>query len=287
MLLKIDTSSWIYWDANGNGGITTTSPQAKIDIYTDENYKLNLSDPDDSDGNNILVIFTANSVIKYNMGFYNSTTDYFAINPDGGTGLCINGSGFVGVCITNPAYELDINGEGHCNGNFYLTSLTPGSVLFLGAGSSAYQAIYEDNSNFFWDESSGYLGIGTNAPGYLLELGTDSAGKPSTNTWTIVSDKKIKKDVIPFNKYGLKDLLKLNPIEYSYNGYAGYKDDGKRHVGYISQEVEKIIPEMVQKIIKKIDKKEIELKTVNTHLLSFAIIEALREINDRLKKLEE
>lgn len=273
-------SDWIIWDANGNGGVTTTSPQAKFDIYTSDDVKLALSDPDDSNGNNVLQYFIAGGNVKYRLGFYNDTIDYFAIKPEGANGLCMNGSGYVGLQTNDPQYPLDVNGEVQINNNLYLTALTPGSVCFIGAGSSSYQAISEDNSNFFWDESWGYLGLGTNAPGYLLELGSDSAGKPSTNTWTVTSDRRIKTNIIDFVKYGLADLLKLKPCEFEYNGEYGTVADGKKHVGYIAQEVEKIIPEMVS-----VNNKN--LKTVNTHLLTFAIIEALRELNDRLKSLEK
>lgn len=62
---------------------------------------------------------------------------------------------------------------------------------------------------------------------------------------------------------------------------GGFSDDGKKHVGYIAQEVEQIIPEMVSSVKSKLkaeDEEEVDLKNVNTHLLSFAIIEALREM---------
>jgi hypothetical protein len=120
-------------------------------------------------------------------------------------------------------------------------------------------------------------------------LSTDSAAKPSTNTWTVASDIRVKKDVENFDKYGLSDLLKLRPVKFKYNGLAGFIDDDKINVGFIAQEVEQIMPEMVSSIKTKLnidDEEEIDLKNVNTHLLTFAIIEALRELkseNDNLK----
>jgi hypothetical protein len=51
------------------------------------------------------------------------------------------------------------------NNKFNLPALTSGSVLF-----SNGTTIAEDNANFFWDNSSKYLGIGTNTPNAKLSL---------------------------------------------------------------------------------------------------------------------
>jgi hypothetical protein len=143
------------------------------------------------------------------------------------------------------------------------------------------------NGNSYFN--GGKVGIGITNPTYQLQLSTDSAAKPSTNTWTVASDIRVKKDVENFDKYGLSDLLKLRPVKFKYNGLAGFIDDDKINVGFIAQEVEQIMPEMVSSIKTKLnidDEEEIDLKNVNTHLLTFAIIEALRELkseNDNLK----
>ena len=39
------------------------------------------------------------------------------------------------------------------------SSFTEGSVLFMGAS-----ALSQDNTNFFWDDSTNSLGLGTNSP---------------------------------------------------------------------------------------------------------------------------
>lgn len=47
------------------------------------------------------------------------------------------------------------------------TDATLGSMLFAGTAG----VIQEDNANFFWDDTSNELGIGTNAPATLLHIG--------------------------------------------------------------------------------------------------------------------
>lgn len=62
------------------------------------------------------------------------------------------------------------------------TDFTSGSVLFRGSS-----AIDQDNTNLFWDNTSKLLGVGTNVPGYALEVhgagvtvrrGQDAASAP-------------------------------------------------------------------------------------------------------------
>ena len=42
-----------------------------------------------------------------------------------------------------------------------------------------------------WRNGAFYVGIGTTSPSYQLQLSTDSAAKPTSNTWTIASDARI------------------------------------------------------------------------------------------------
>lgn len=72
----------------------------------------------------------------------------------------------------------------------------------------------------------------------------------STNRWSAVyavngviqtSDFRLKKD-IQETRYGLKDVMLMKPVEYN------WKDGKGRHmVGFIAQDIEKIIPEAVEK----------------------------------------
>jgi hypothetical protein len=64
------------------------------------------------------------------------------------------------------------------------------------------------------------------------------------NIWNpinYVSDIKHKKNINTIN-YGLKDILKLRPVTYNWK----INDNGTR-IGFIAQEVEKVIPEIITK----------------------------------------
>ena len=87
------------------------------------------------------------------------------------------------------------------------------------------------------------VGIGVSAPVHQLQLGFDDAAKPGTNTWIVLSDGKLKKDVQPFED-GLELLQKVNPVRFHYNGKAGMPTT-KEYVGVIAQEIQKIAPYMI------------------------------------------
>ncbi len=101
----------------------------------------------------------------------------------------------------------------------------------------------EGSSTRMYIATGGNVGIGTTFPAYQLQVSTDKAAKPGTSTWTIASDRRLKKDITDFND-GLSVLEKIHPVWFSYNGEAGMPTD-KKFVGIIAQEMKEIAPYMV------------------------------------------
>jgi len=136
--------------------------------------------------------------------------------------------------------------------------------------------------------SSGNVGIGTTSPVYQLQLSTDSAAKPSTNTWTITSDERVKTNIRPY-KTGLEKLLQIKPKLYDYNGKAGFDVKDKNNIGVIAQEIKDIMPETVKKYntkLNKEDKEDTELYNFDSHALTFALINSVKELNAKIENLE-
>jgi hypothetical protein len=88
----------------------------------------------------------------------------------------------------------------------------------------------------------GKVGIGTVAPSEHLEVynGT-STGTYTTTGWMHSSDSRLKTNVIPI-KNALDLVLNMEGI---YFNWINDTDKGKRQIGLIAQDVEKIIPEVV------------------------------------------
>ena len=92
----------------------------------------------------------------------------------------------------------------------------------------------------------GKVGIGTNAPDNLLTV-NGSADKPGGGSWGTFSDGRLKTVEATYNA-GLDAVLKLTPVRYRYKeqNSMGIKDD-QEHVGFVAQDVEKVIPEAVSR----------------------------------------
>ena len=140
--------------------------------------------------------------------------------------------------------------------------------------------------------TAGVLCIGApSAPGgstALLFVNGDAAKTTGGNTWTIISDERLKSDISPFND-SLSQLKKLKPVTYKYNGKAGIPSD-KEHVGLIAQEVLKIFPYMIGHIKAKLeetDAKETDLLSLDTSALTYVLVNAVKELDNRLGKLEK
>jgi len=96
---------------------------------------------------------------------------------------------------------------------------------------------------------NGDVGIGI-TPTYQLHLSTDSAGKPSTNTWTITSDIRIKQNITTIPKEELFNISKkFEPKRYKFkeNYRKAHKIKDKCFVGVIADEVAEYMPCCVDK----------------------------------------
>ena len=96
--------------------------------------------------------------------------------------------------------------------------------------------------------SNGYVGIGTTAPAYQLQVNTDSAGKPSSNTWTIVSDRRIKTDIVAADLDRCYDIVKSVPLKhfgYKPGVYTDEQIHDKHTLGWIAQDVQQVFSKAV------------------------------------------
>ena len=142
-------------------------------------------------------------------------------------------------------------------GDFYIgiESSTAGGFF---TGSTAYAACLYNSAatplQFFTGgtvratlDSTG-LGIGTTSPSYKLELSTDSAGKPSSALWTIVSDERIKEDIELADLDLCYEAIKAIPLKrYKWRDeiYTAEQVTDRRKLGWIAQDVEAIFPKAV------------------------------------------
>ena len=81
-----------------------------------------------------------------------------------------------------------------------------------------------------------------------MQLSTDSAGKPSTNTWTIVSDERIKEEIELADLdlcYQAVKTIPLKRFKWKDEVYTEEQVRDRRKLGWIAQDVEAVFPKAV------------------------------------------
>ena len=129
------------------------------------------------------------------------------------------------------------------------------------------------------------VGIGTSVPAYRLHLATNSAAKPTSNVWTVASDRRLKEDIRPYTS-GLEDLLKINTVWFTYNGEAGMpRETG---VGVIAQELQEVAPYMVNTWEHHGENGEkTEYLGVDNGAMTYMLINAVKEQQAEIDELKQ
>jgi uncharacterized membrane protein len=125
---------------------------------------------------------------------------------------------------------------------------------------------------------AGQLGLGMAAT-HQLTLSTDSAAKPSTNTWTISSDARLKEVRRPFTD-GLAILMQIEPVWYRYNGLGGMPQTKQEYVGVLAQAVQTVASYLVGSYRGKLtpDGEDTDILTYEGHAMTFLLLNAVKEL---------
>ncbi|MCX8207523.1 MAG: tail fiber domain-containing protein [Methanothrix sp.] len=120
----------------------------------------------------------------------------------------------------------------------------PESINWFRASNRAMRAGAAPDSNHY-----GRVGIALTNPSYLLQLGFDSAAKPSTNTWTVSSDRRAKNDIVDADLDRCLEIVRQLPLRHfrwkdEFLSPDQAPDRGK--LGWIADEVEPFFPRAVR-----------------------------------------
>ncbi len=120
---------------------------------------------------------------------------------------------------------------------------------------------------------TGRVGIGTSNPGYLLQVGEAGDGSEArANAWNMISDIKYKTDIKKIER-PLETVQKLSGVSFT------WKSSKKKSLGFIAQDVEKVLPETISKGL------DGDL-AINYDTISAVLVEALKEQQSQIEDLK-
>ena len=122
---------------------------------------------------------------------------------------------------------------------------------------------------------SGKLGVGVDSPTYALELPNTSgeAGQARANAFVTYSSKSLKKNINQIEQ-------PLNIVENLTGVTFDWKDNNKREIGLIAEEVHKILPEIVAY-------EENKPAALDYPKLTALLIECVKELKTKIDFLEK
>jgi hypothetical protein len=157
----------------------------------------------------------------------------------------------VGPWVTAPYNAVYLNGLAAISGSYNILSSNADQNLYLNRP-TGHDIRFRENNN---DEmtiqgTTGYVGIGTAAPPWPLYVNGQAGGATS---WANASDVRLKKNIVEITG-ALQLVEKLRGVRFDWRrpsertvGKTLKLPQGEREMGFIAQEVAKVIPEAVGK----------------------------------------
>ena len=204
-----------------------------------------------------------------NCGMFHASTDTIGFTTNGSEKMRIATGGHVligtqtlitsslpmlSVTTTSGNSYISIQGTSGSQKaiEFYDTTNSKQNWAIYNPGTSSDLRFYSANatSDKIFFSSNGNVGIGKSSSLYQLELSTDSAGKPTTSTWIISSDRRVKNNIVDADL----DICYYNIVNvplrrYGYNTkikeYEEYKIGDINVVGFIADEFKQYFPKAV------------------------------------------
>lgn len=186
-------------------------------------------------------------------------------------------NGFVGIGTTNPGAALTVVGNISANGNIFGgTLIWPNNTSLYskdsGGTTRAVLGVGSDNLTNIFNAGNNSVRILNQAGTATLVTLSDASGNlTASGDVAAFSDERLKKDVKTIDS-ALEKVNFLRGVSYE------RIDTGKKQIGVIAQEVEKVVPEVVLE--------GEEYKSVSYGNLVGLLIEAVKELTVKVNSLE-
>ena len=198
--------------------------------------------------------------------------NFYKKSGSGIAGLHVIGTDRWGIGTESPNRKLDVAGE------------------IGGIGKVVLQIDSNDNARFTDDQDNYIEFDGANFEMDFALDGTVQArlydngnfhidGTLTQNSTQVPSDIKLKKNIAPINN-ALSLVDSLNGVHFD------WRKDNKKAIGFIAQEVEKVLPELVGEV-RELHNKEEKHKTVDYQSVIPVLVEAIKEQQAQIEALQE
>jgi len=170
-----------------------------------------------------------------------------------------------------------------------------GTGITVNANDVAVNADQRGNITLIGADTNDYIQVGTTEISFVLDGNVD-ARLFNNGEWhadgdvvafsTSISDEKFKDQVEPVTN-ATETCKKLQGVEYTWNA-TGRK--GKRDLGFIAQEVEKVLPNIVHQKTLAVGEwadNPMDAKTVDYEKLTAVLIEAVKEQQEQINELKK
>ena len=309
---NVNLNGFFLSGSNDDEGVYVSPTSGSVGIgtnITDVNpqYELEIGRPEET--NNYTRIYSQNYgglLFSNAYGTWTGGINYYhsdkslSFDTDGpGTAkLKITNSGNISIGNSDIKFKLELGSPAEEQNFMRISSTKWGGVIFHdGASGQLYSAevSYSHLGDYLYFAtkspqgnpverlkitSDGNVGIGTTNPSLKLYVNGTAGG---TTSWNSSSDARLKTNINLIDN-ALDKVLSLSGIYFNWKDAENFSKG--RQMGFIAQDAEKIIPEVVEKNGEYYSMKYAPI----TAILVEAIKEQqkiINELNDRIKKLEE
>ena len=253
-------------DASGNLGVGTTSPAAKLELS--------------GSGNNILSVTSSSN---------GEGTLYLGCQGTGAKGNIV-GRDYLTFHTTSSSTPVATGTERariDSSGNLLVgtTSTSVSSTGFrvipadAGAGNPAAYISHSGTTNA---SGTGYQQYSTGASAYRFYVGYGGTIYATSTTITAISDQRLKENIRDLDE-GLNVVMALKPRKFDWK--EGKGKDIKNDRGWIAQEFEIVLPDMIDEWKDPAPEGEEPYKSVNANLIP-TLVKAIQEQQALITQLQ-
>ena len=152
---------------------------------------------------------------------------------------------------------------------------------------TASTSIFNSGNNDIQFAVNGTPRMKINFSGDFSITGSNASKVGGSNTWTVVSDRRVKENIVSYTK-GLDAVMQIQPKEYVFNGKGG-TIAGLKGIGVIADEIEQVVPTTVSTYKAKLnpnDTAETELKNFNSSDITWVLVNAVKELKAEVDSLK-